>query len=459
MDRSTSFDLALLGRYDQPAPRYITYPRRARFYEGVSAADYRQAAQASNEDPIPKPLAAYVHVPFCHRLCSHCTVGGIVLQEADSTARYLAYLKREITLQGPLFDEDRPIERLTVGGGTPTCLSDVHLAELLNTLHRHFGLDRGPTRDFALQIDPLNIAPQRLATLAALGFNRLDFGVRALDPRTQQAIGRTLDIERLDELFAAARQARFQTLGVDLVLGLPGQSTAGLSAALAALSELRPERIAFYRHAQAQLGGVVASDRGLLSREATLALFESGVRQLTAAGYTHLGMGHFAWPSDALAVAQCNGRLRHGTEGYTAQPDADRIGLGTGAIGHVAGNYYQNAPALPHYYARLDAGELPVWRGFELGADDLLRQDVIRRLMSEGQVRFADIERRHRIVFRNYFAPELAALRAMADDGLVEFQRGALTLTPAGRLLMNRIAMVFDSSLNELQPRRLQALR
>ncbi|TDX29438.1 oxygen-independent coproporphyrinogen-3 oxidase [Modicisalibacter xianhensis] len=459
MDRPISFDPALLGKYDQPAPRYVTYPRRARFCEDVSAADYLQAAQASNEDPIPKPLAAYIHVPICHQRCRHCTVDGIVMHESDTTARYLTYLKREIALQGALYDHDRPIERLSIGGGTPTCLSDVQLADLLNTLHRHFGLEKGPSRDVSLQIDPLNIVPERMATLAALGFNRLNFGVRALDPRAQRAIDRSLGVDRLVELVDAARRARFPTLGVDLVLGLPGQTPQGLSAALTVLTELRPERIGFYRHSQAQPERLLASNTGLLSREAALALFGTGVMQLTAAGYVHLGMGQFAWPTDALAVAQRNGKLLRDTEGYTAQADADHVGLGAGAIGHVNGNYYQNALALPRYYARLDAGILPVWRGFELGADDLLRQDVIRRLMGEGQVRFADVERRHRIVFRNYFAPELAALHPLAEDGLVEIQRGALLLTPTGHLLMNRIAMIFDSGLNELQPRRLQMLR
>jgi oxygen-independent coproporphyrinogen-3 oxidase len=96
------------------------------------------------------------------------------------------------------------------------------------------------------------------------------------------------------------------------------------------------------------------------------------------------------------------------------------------------------------YCALVDAGRLPVVRGFALDADDRLRAELIQQLMCHGRVAIAPLEARHGIGFADYFAAELERLAPLADDGLVRMTGAAIEVTPAGRLLLRAVAMVFD---------------
>ncbi|WP_139312330.1 hypothetical protein [Chromohalobacter japonicus] len=433
----------LLGKHDRPAPDYGIFPSLVRFPAKLTADDYRLAAHGSNEDPIPKPLTAHVHVP--------ARLG----HEVNGAARYLSYLKHEIALQGSLFDVDRCIEQLVLTGNGAGCLGDDQLAGLMTELRRHFGLKRSRDRDFSLRTGPNRLSPQRLADLIALGFNRFNIDIRDSGAAA---------IERLVEIQAASRQAYLHPPTLELALRLPGRTPAGFSALLEHLVCLRPERITLSRdvgHCTADWprgsGGSVPGDQGgTPERSETLALLVQGIECLVAEGYVHTGMGRLVLSSDTLVAAQRRGWSQRCLEDYHLHGDADCIGFGVGAISHVADGYYQNGRKLPDYYARLDAGELAICRGYELNADDRVRRDVIQRLMGSGDVPYTAIEKRHRIVFRNYFAPELLALQEMAGDGLVDIRRDRIALTPPGRLLPNRLAMVFDGAFSESKPRYLQ---
>ncbi|WP_136065976.1 oxygen-independent coproporphyrinogen III oxidase [Modicisalibacter radicis] len=430
-----SLDPVLLDKHDRPAPDYGIFPGLVRFPEKLTVADYRLAAHGSNEDPIPKPLTVHVHVP-----------AGLG-HEADGATRYLACLKREMAIQGSLFDDDRRIERLVLAGGGVRRLDDDQLAGLLTELHRHFGLKRSRDRVFALRIGPDGLSPQRLTDLIALGFNRL-----AIDMRGAGASA----VDRLLEIKSTARPAYLYPPTVELGLRLPGRTSAGFSALLEGLVCLRPERISLSREAGRCTvawpgfpGASAAGDQsGTPMRHATLGLLAQGVERLAREGYEHAGTGRFLLANDS-SISACRDELEHET---------DCIGLGAGAISHVADGYYQNARELSDYHARLDAGELAVCRGYELNADDRVRNDVIQHLMARGSVRYATIEKRHRIVFRNYFAPELQALQEMAGDGLVDIRRDGMALTPSGRLLTNRLAMIFDGAFGDPRPRYLQMI-
>jgi len=129
------------------------------------------------------------------------------------------------------------------------------------------------------------------------------------------------------------------------------------------------------------------------------------------------------------------------------------IGLGVSAIGQLGPTYYQNAKSLEGYYAALDAGRLPVARGIELTPDDLVRRAVIQALTCHFRLSIESIELAYLVDFRTYFAAELADLRRLARDGLVELDADWITVTPRGRLLVRAICMVFDRYLREREAR------
>ncbi|SHE78763.1 oxygen-independent coproporphyrinogen-3 oxidase [Modicisalibacter ilicicola DSM 19980] len=457
MAATPTFDRALLEKYDRPGPCYSLYPGLPHLHKSFSASEYHQLAQASNEDPIPKPLAVGVHTPLCRPRRSGGSSHGTAIRRTVHASEYLDHLKREITLQAQLFDNDRQVEQLHLDDGVPACFTDEHLMALLDELARQFRIASSDDREFSLRVDPRSVTPERIVSLAALGFDRLSLDVQDLDPKVQDAIGRPLKDDQVADLVAAAHHAGFRSLNIDLVRGLPGQTLESFDATLDQAIALHPDRLTVHDHDpsdEASRTPCRSRAEDLPSREGRLELLELTLARLTTAGYVYIGQDHFALPDDELARARHTHRLQRNFQGYSARADCDLIGLGVTAIGKIGDSYSQNVRELSRYYTRLDTGQLPIWRGHDLSFDDLLRREVIDRLMCQEWLDFASIEARYRIVFRNYFAPELAALAPLADDGLVMVRRGAITLLPAGRLLLRQVAMVFDRYLNKPQQRR-----
>ena len=447
-----TFNRALVEKYDRPGPRYTSYPTAPQFHEAFAEDDYFQAADASNKAPVPKPLSVYIHIPFCQSLCYYCACNKIITQKTHRAVEYLDYLKREIAMQGRLFDKSRKLTQLHFGGGTPTYLTSEQLGEVMDALHDAFNMDDSDSHEFSIEVDPRTISPERIHTLRQQGFNRLSFGVQDFDEKVQAAVNRIQSEQQVRDLIEAARAAKFKSISVDLIYGLPLQTVESFDATLSKIIALRPDRIAAYSYAH--LPERVRAQRLIRPEdmpppERKMELLELTIQRLTAAGYVYIGMDHFALPDDELTLARANGTLQRNFQGYSTHADTDLIGLGISSIGKVGDSYSQSVKLLSEYYARLDQNRLPVQRGYRLSADDVLRREVILALMCHNRVDFAPFEQKHGIVFRDYFADSLAQLAEMVDDGLVQILDDAIVLLPQGQLMMRNVAMTFDAYLGK----------
>jgi len=461
MPESMSFNRALVEKYDRPGPRYTSYPTAPQFHGAFAADDYRAAARRSNEAPS-KPLSVYIHIPFCQSLCYYCACNKIITQKTHRAVEYLDYLKREIAMQAALFGASRKLTQLHLGGGTPTYLTSDQLAELMDCLREHFNLnesnlDESDAHEFSIEVDPRTISRERIAELRAQGFNRLSFGVQDFDAKVQAAVNRVQSEQQIFDLIQAAREARFKSVSVDLIYGLPLQTVESFDATLGKIIALRPDRIAAYSYAH--LPERVRAQR-LIRREdmpppeRKLELLELTIRRLTEEGYAYIGMDHFALPDDELTVARAKGTLQRNFQGYSTQADCDLVALGVSSISKVGDTYGQNVKELSQYYARINEGLLPVHRGYRLTDDDRLRREVISALMCHGRVDYAPLEARHGIRFREYFADALQQLQEQVGDGLVALHDDALVLLPQGQLMMRSVAMAFDAYLGGGQQER-----
>ena len=449
MDSTLTFNRALVEKYDRPGPRYTSYPTAPQFHQAFAEDDYKRAAALSNQAPA-KPLSIYIHIPFCKSLCYYCACNKIITQKTHRAVEYLDYLKREIALQAALFDRSRKLTQLHLGGGTPTYLTSEQLSELMSCLREHFNLDESDNHEFSIEVDPRTIDTARIAELRTQGFNRLSFGVQDFDEKVQAAVNRLQSEQQVYDLVAAARAAKFKSVSVDLIYGLPLQTVASFDTTLSKIIALRPDRIAAYSYAH--LPELVRAQR-LIRREdmpppeRKLELLELTIARLTAAGYVYIGMDHFALPDDELVIAREKGTLQRNFQGYSTHAQCDLIGLGVSSIGMVADSYSQSVKEPSQYYARIDQGLLPVHRGYRLNDDDRLRREVIVDLMCHGRIDFAKIEANHAIVFREYFAEALEKLAEPVADGLVQITDTAVILLPQGQLMMRNVAMAFDAYL------------
>ena len=444
------FDAELLRRYDRPGPRYTSYPTAPQFSPSFDEAALRDVVRESNAEPNPRPLSLYVHVPFCTSPCFYCGCNRVITRDRAQGSTYAARLHREIAMAAELFDADREAVQLHFGGGTPNFLTVGQLGDVVDALARRFHLSDRADRDVSIELDPRAIEPREIAELAAIGFTRASLGVQDFDPDVQRAVNRVQGVEPTLAVIDACRRHGMRSVNVDLIYGLPRQTCARFAATLDTVIGARPDRIAVYGYAH--LPNLFKAQRqidadDLPAPDEKLALLALSVDRLTAAGYRYIGMDHFALPDDELALAQARGTLHRNFMGYTTHADTDLVGLGVSAISHVGPSFSQNARDVSSWSAAIDAGRLPVCRGVRLSADDEIRADLIQHLMCHGEVPVTALERRHRIVFADYFAEACARLRPLADDGLVQVGPERIAATSRGRLLLRNIAMCFDRYL------------
>ena len=451
------FDADLIRRYDRSGPRYTSYPTAVQFTDRFAVDEYGEAARASNEDPIPRPLSIYVHIPFCSSPCFYCGCTKVITRNHEKAEAYLYRLHREIELQGQLYDLDREVEQLHFGGGTPTFLTSQEIERLIDKLGQHFRMSSDPSREYSIELDPRTITRDTLKDLASVGFNRCSLGIQDFDPAVQEAVNRIQSAPDTLRLLRDAREFGFGSVSVDLIYGLPKQTIDGFSRTLDTVLSSRPDRFAVY--AYAHLPQMFKPQRqikaeDLPSPETRLDLLGLTIERLSNAGYVYIGMDHFALPDDELVLAQRNGTLHRNFQGYSTRGYCDLIGMGVSSIGKVGDNFVQNLKTLPEYYGALDQGRLPVHRGLTVTQDDIVRRDVIQQIMCYGVLDFAATAIRHGIDFERYFASEIEALKPMVADGLAEFAAPGLRVQPAGRLLLRHLAMAFDAYLPTAQTSR-----
>lgn len=436
-DVMSCIDLAAqLARSASRGPRYTSYPPATQLGPIERAQVASELAELGT-----RPISLYVHVPFCRSLCWYCGCNVVPTRDGDRGVVYLEQLITEMKLLGPHV-ADAPVRELALGGGSPNFLSAASLRALVEALGRHFTFSPDARR--SIELDPRSTTSSQIDALAAAQFRSLSMGVQDFAEAVQDAIHRHQSRQQTRWLVERARVAGFDDINIDLVYGLPQQTPESFADTLDAVIALSPERIALfgYAHLPERIPHQRLVERaGPLpdgNERATLLLL--GIARLTAAGYLHLGLDHFARPGSPLARAAAEHRMVRTFQGY-AEHRADTIlGLGASAISSTPRMIWQNHAELPVWQRALADG-LPIARGYALDADDRVRRDVICALMCYGAADVAAIGRAHGVDGPAYFASELAAL----DPALAQYDAdGTLSTTPEGRLLVRNLCMVFD---------------
>jgi len=448
MDQTIDFDLDLICRYDQSGPRYTSYPTAVEFHDGFGATQYREACARSNESG--RPLSLYFHIPFCDTICFYCACNKVATKDRSRAQPYLDRVYRELELQGALFDADRQVEQLHWGGGTPTFISGDQMAELMENTRRRFSLAEDDVAELSIEIDPREADAGSVSLLRRLGFNRMSLGVQDFDPVVQKAVNRVQTEQETLAVLEAARAEGFRSISIDLIYGLPFQTVDGFQRTLERIVGFAPDRLSVFNYAhlpQRFFPQRRIDEADLPPPRVKLDILAATGELLSDAGYVYIGMDHFARPDDELALAQRNGSLYRNFQGYSTHADCDLVGLGVTSIGKVENTYSQNRRTVDEYYADIDAGRLPVFRGIELSRDDEIRRDVITRLICNFALDFAAVERVRDIDFAEYFADALPNLASMQRDRLLALDGKGIRVLPKGRLLIRNICMVFDAYL------------
>jgi oxygen-independent coproporphyrinogen-3 oxidase len=321
----------LVRKYARPVPRYTSYPTAPHFHAGIGAA---RAAAWLEALPAASRLSLYFHIPFCRSLCWFCGCHTKITNRTAPVERYLETMLAEIAVAAKHLGRGRTVAHIHLGGGSPRLLSPDDLRRLAAALHRDFTV--APDAEFAIEIDPRTVDEARAAALGEIGVNRASLGVQDFDPAVQRAINRVQPLELTARVAGLLRGHGITRLNLDLMYGLPLQSTAGFAATVETALALAPDRIALFGYAHVPW---MKKHQALIDTAALPDAWQrwcqarAAARRLEQAGYAAIGLDHFAKPQDALACAAAAGTLRRNFQGYTADPADALVGFGASAIG------------------------------------------------------------------------------------------------------------------------------
>lgn len=437
---SLIWDQDLIQKYNYSGPRYTSYPTALEFNELFNEQDFLTSVTLYPE----KPLSIYVHIPFCHKLCYFCGCNKMVTRQHHKVTKYLEALKQEIINRAPLF-KNKIVTQMHWGGGTPTYLNDEEIGWLIDVLKDNFQFANNIEQ--SIEIDPREITPKTIDHLALVGFNRLSMGIQDFNQEIQTLINREQDENLIANLIKQARKRDFASISLDLIYGLPKQTVESFTDTLNKVIALSPDRLSVFNYAHLPTRFAAQrkiKDEDLPAAIEKLKILQNSIEQLTQAGYTFIGMDHFAKPTDELAIAQQQGILHRNFQGYTTHGDADLLGLGVSAISMLGDSYAQNQKDLQIYQSEVQKKGNALWKGFTLNQDDKIRRDVIKQLICHFNLNKATIENRYQIKFDDYFAEDLQLLTPLVKDGLVENKADSLIVSAKGQMLIRNICMCFD---------------
>lgn len=438
-------DLGLVRKYAVAGPRYTSYPPATRFT--ATAEDIGLDAAIAEDNASPdRPISLYVHLPFCESRCWYCGCTTVITRDHDRANPYLDYVEKELALLAARLDPRRPVTQLHLGGGTPTFLAPDQLRRLGAMLRGRFRF--APDAEISVEIDPRRLTLEHVAALRDLGARRASLGVQDTNPAVQLAIHRHQPHALNEQAFAWLRDAGFTSINVDLIYGLPLQTTDTIRRTIEDVVGLGPDRLSVFSYAHVpwlKPAQKVFDQRGQLpDAESKLAMFSAAHAELSAAGYVDIGLDHFARPDDELARAREAGTLQRNFQGYSTRAGASLYGLGMSSISSTPDVYFQNHKTLSEYRSALDAGRLPVERGLRVTAEDKRRRTVIMRVMCERRLDFATLSREFGFDFPAAYARELESLDDLVADGIVERTEAGIAVTPVGAPLLRIVAMRFD---------------
>lgn len=434
----------LIRRYAKPVPRYTSYPTAPHFHTGVQNATYVDWLQ---DLPASTPLSLYMHVPFCDRLCWFCGCHTKQVLRYDPIAAYLPMLHKEIETVARHLDGRGHVASLHLGGGSPSMLHPADLIALAAHVRANFSTSAD--LEFSIEIDPNDMTDDRYDAFAAAGVNRVSIGVQDFDPKVQKAINRPQTFEATRAVVEGMRQRGVGSINLDVLYGLPHQTTETIERTIDLALSLNPDRLALFGYAHVPW---MKTHQKMIDEAALPGVAERfrqsqvAAARIVAAGYEVIGIDHFGRPDDGLAIAARTGALHRNFQGYTTDRAPALLGFGASAISSLPQGFVQNITATGEYIRAVTAGGLAVARGIELDDDDRLRAWVIERLMCDFAVPVNEMLTR----FGHEADAVLQEMRysALCDgDDLVRFDGETYAVTDRGRPFVRSIASTFDTYL------------
>jgi oxygen-independent coproporphyrinogen III oxidase len=433
----------LLRKYDIPTPRYTSYPTVPCWDESSFSREawFKSVKKTFEESNETKGISLYIHLPFCESLCTYCACTTRITKNHIVEIPYIQTILKEWESYKSIFGRRPVIKELHLGGGTPTFFSPQNLHWLITYLLED--VDIHPAFEFSFEGHPNNTAREHLQVLFDLGFSRVSYGVQDLDEKVQKTIHRIQPFENLERVTKQAREIGYESVGFDLIYGLPFQTPFSVSETIDKVLTLKPDRISFYSYAHVpwlKPGQRGYGDADLPSQALKRHLYEIGRHMLKKYEYADIGMDHFALRHDPLFKAHLSGKLHRNFMGYTTTDTDLLIGLGASAISDAKYAYAQTEKKVEGYTSQIKSSGSAIIKGHIMSEEDLVRKKSILQITCNGEL---SSELFSKVVDDS----TLETLSEMEKEGIIYLHRDGLKVTTAGEPFIRNICRVFDERI------------
>ena len=443
--------VSLVQKYNVPGPRYTSYPTVPYWDEDLFHFENWRTTliQSFKESNAVEGISLYIHLPFCESLCTFCGCNKRITKRHEVEHPYILAVLKEWELYCNLLPNQPIIKEIHLGGGTPTFFSPENLELLINGIFK-FAV-KASSYEFSFEGHPNNTTRKHLQTLYNLGFRRVSFGVQDYAEKVQEAIHRKQSFHNVAKVTFWAKEIGYTSIGHDLIFGLPFQTLDNVIDTIDKTKSLQPDRLAFYSYAHVPWikgnGQRGFNDGDLPKDDEKRKLYEEGKKLLAKNNYEEIGMDHFALKNDSMFTSFNEGKLHRNFMGYTASKTQLMIGLGVSSISDSWYSFAQNEKNLEDYYARLNANQLPIFRGHILTHEDLIIRKHILNLMCQFTTSWKEIP----LQFVELQEVQ-ESLIEMEADGLLKFLDHGILVTEKGKPFVRNICMAFDLRLKRKAP-------
>ncbi|KZK91729.1 Oxygen-independent coproporphyrinogen-III oxidase [Pseudovibrio sp. W64] len=431
-------------------PRYTSYPTAPHFSEAVTPSLYGDWLESIPHDT---PLSLYLHVPFCQEMCHYCGCNTKATRKMAPVLAYVELMLKEIDLVLKRLGTGRLVHHIHWGGGTPSLVPREAFLKIVEKLKDNFVFSEDI--EHAIELDPRTVGDYLAETLKMAGITRTSLGVQDFDEDVQKQIGRIQPYKTVMKAVTALRNVGLNDINFDLMYGLPGQSEQTIRETVEYTKELAPGRVALFGYAHVpwfKKHQQLIKEENLPGANERIRLSDVSRDALVDAGYEVIGLDHFALPTDEMAIALKEGRLRRNFQGYTTDTADTLIGFGCSSIGFLPQGYVQTTPSAREWERMVIDDVLPIKKGIAVDQVDLCRAEIIMQLMTYYEVDYAATAEKHGLPVSEFDSIP-AEMQAMIDDGVATLEGTVVTVTDAGRRYVRVVAAAFDTYLATQQAR------
>lgn len=421
-------------KFDQTVPRYTSYPTAPSF-KTIDDNHHQYPILSTNNS-----LSIYIHIPFCPKMCWYCGCHTKITKKYDPISDYVKLLLKEIDLIRHYQNKRLSVSHIHFGGGSPGMLSPRDFQRIMLHLKDNFNIT--PQAEIAIEVDPRGVTEGRVATYSKMGVNRISLGTQDFNEDVLKSVNRAQPFHLSYNAIKLFRDYGIDHFNLDLIYGLPHQTTDKMKRTIDLALSLNPNRISLFGYAHVpwmKKHMRLIDETSLPDKSLRLDLFETGAQILETNDYIPIGIDHFAHPADSMAQALKDKTLHRNFQGYTTDQSSIMMGIGLSSIGKTTDTYFQNYADMPAYRSAIEKDQLPLSKSCSLNDNDKVRANIIERIMCDFEIDLKDYD--------GDYSTELKAIQKFEDEGFLTICDTKIRIRYEARPIARLVCAQFDTYL------------